>query len=317
MTNPLVSILLPAYNAEKYIAETIDSLLSQSYQNFELLIADDGSIDTTKQIIDQYEDTRIMPLHNSENIGKPRTIERLFNHSSGQVITMHDADDVSHPERLKKMIIFMNQNPDLMMAGHIIQRMSEDGRLLPLYRKKSNDRVEIINSMEVHNTDGDPSMFIRRQIIESIGGLFRPYFQNNMDYDLALRIIEKYATGNLLEVLSYYRNVPGSISKGIDSYKKLTTQKITQYLHKERLNGQQDALQRDDWPLIEQLEKKYAEPYMNDPTLHLREMASFFMYTQMYKEAIKYSWRAIMLKPFSIINLRTFQYCVRKTFLKL
>lgn len=310
-----ISILISAYNAEKYVEEAIVSLLNQEFQSFEIVIADDGSNDMTRTIIDGFNDERLRAFHNNENIGKPKTIEKLLARSEGRIISIHDADDTSHPKRLSKMFQFLSDNPDLKMAGHDIQRMTEDGQLLPLFRKKSASYEEIKRMMEADNTDGDPSMFIRREIIPNIGGLFRPYFQNNMDYDLALRIIEKYKTGNLTEVLSYYRNVPGSISKGISSYKKLTTQKITQFLHKERKSGLADALERGDGDLIKQLENEFAQPYVRDQTLHLREMAAFFMYTHMNKEAIKYSLEAVKREPFKFVNLRTLQYCLRKTYL--
>ena len=167
--------------------------------------------------------------------------------------------------------------------------------------------------MELDNTDGDPSMFIRREIIEDIGGLFRPYFQNNMDYDLALRIIEKHKTGNVKEVLSYYRNVPGSISKDVRSHKKLITQNITKYLHMERMEGKADAIERGDIDLVRELENKYSQPYINDSTLHLREMAAFYMYCRMNRDAINLMLIAIGKEPFKLENWHTLQYCLRKS----
>ena len=78
LVHPLVSVLLPAHNAEKYINETIDSILAQTYTNFELLIADDCSTDDTRKIIDSYSDNRIKCFHNSENLRKPKTRQKLF-----------------------------------------------------------------------------------------------------------------------------------------------------------------------------------------------------------------------------------------------
>lgn len=311
-----ISVLMPAYNASSYINEAIESILKQTYSDFELLIADDGSSDNTKAIIDAYEDPRIKTFHNEENLKKPLTIQKLFENSIGDIITMHDADDLSLPNRFEEIIKKFQERPDICMCGHSIERISEDGKPLKLYRKKVSDYDEIKKRMARDNSDGDPSMFIKREVLEKLGVLFRPYFQNNMDYDLALRVIEKYESTNLPQVLSYYRNVANSISKGIPTYHKLITQQITQYLAKERASGIPDALERGDMQLIKELEVKYAQPYQADPTLHLRKMAEFFMYVKMNKSAIKYMWLAIKQEPLKISNWRTLQYCIRKTLLK-
>lgn len=315
LVHPLVSVLLPAHNAEKYINETIDSILAQTYTNFELLIADDCSTDDTRKIIDSYSDNRIKCFHNSENLRKPKTIQKLFENSKGELITMHDADDISLPQRFEKMVEVFQKQPDVYMCGHIIERMTEKGVPLGLYRKKSDDFQEIVQLMKTDNSDGDPSMFIKREVIEDLGEIFRPYFANNMDYDFALRVVEKYKTTNLLEVLSYYRNVPNSISKGVLTYQKLVTQDITKFLAQERAEGKKDALQRNDMATIKKMEELYSLPYQKDITLHFRKMANFFMYCKMNNSAIQSMLNAVRLEPFKFENWRVLQYCIRKTYL--
>ena len=313
-----LSVLIPVYNAEKYLKETLESILSQTFTAFELLICDDGSSDNSVKIIQDFivKDQRIRFLQNEKNIGKPLTIKRLFEHSQGEIITMHDADDISFPDRFEKMLEYMDAHPQYAMCGHIIQRLTEDGKPLNLFRNKSADFEEIKKQMQLDNTDGDPSMFIRREIVDSVGGLFRPYFQNNMDYDLALRIIEKYQTSNLLEVLSYYRNVGTSISKGITSYKKLITQKVTQWLAEERKQKGIDSLTAGDYEKIRQMEELFSEPYKKDKTLYLHELTSKFMYFQMYDIAIKSAFAAVKKEPFKFKNWRLLQYCLRNVLLK-
>src|SRR5690606_23474520 len=193
----LISVLMPAYNAASYIRPAIDSILSQDYRNFELLIADDCSTDNTRAIIDSYSDDRIKTFHNAENLRKPLTVQKLFSFSTGELVTIHDADDVSLPARFREIVNIFNAQPDICMCGHSIERISERGEPLGLYRMKVSDYEKIKRQMISENTDGDPSMFIRREVLENLGEIFRPYFMNNMDYDLALRIIEKYRTTNL------------------------------------------------------------------------------------------------------------------------
>jgi glycosyltransferase involved in cell wall biosynthesis len=114
---PYISVLMPAYNAEKYILDAINSILSQTYQNFELLIADDGSTDGTKSIIDTITDPRVSRYHNIENLGKTTTVDILYKHSQGVLITIHDADDISLPTRFEKQVAEFLNHPDLGMCG--------------------------------------------------------------------------------------------------------------------------------------------------------------------------------------------------------
>lgn len=315
--NILISVLMSAFNSENYIAEAIKSILAQSYPNFELLIADDGSTDNTRSVIDSFSDIRIKRYHNKSNIGKAETINKLYNYSKGELITIHDADDISLTKRFEKVIEFFEYYNDFFMCGHIIERISESGKPLGLYRKKITSFEDIRKNMEIYNTDGDASIFIKREVCEDLDYIFRPYFKNNMDYDLALRIIEKYKSSNIDEVLYYYRNNPKSISKNIPNYRILITQKLTQFFYQERKEKGIDSLEEGNWDLIKTKEKDFSIPYINDKTLYLRETAARMMYYQMNKEAVRYSWQAIIKEPLKLINWRTLQYCLRKSIIKI
>ena len=308
-----ISVLMSAYNAEKYLQYAIESIKEQTYSSWELLICDDGSIDSTYDIAKKHESSYVKVYKNETNKGKPLSVNKLYSLSSGDLITIHDADDISLPERFKLMAETF-ANTDVFVCGHIIERMTEEGKPLGLYRDKVVDPNEILHHMETDNTDGDPSLFFRREVVESLNGqLLRSYFPNNMDYDMALRMIEKYKFTNILQVLSYYRNVPNSISKGITNYKKLTTQKMTQFFYRQRKSKGTDALMDGDWDLIKEKENDFSEVYRKDKTLFLREMAAFYMYTKMNREAIKNSLIAIKMEPHKLINWRILQYCLRKS----
>ncbi|MEQ8473929.1 MAG: glycosyltransferase family A protein [Marinoscillum sp.] len=308
-----ISVLMSAYNAEDYISEAIRSIVNQTYTEWELLICDDASSDRTSQIVKSYKDTRIKLYRNQENLKKPRSINYLFTKSCGSLITVHDADDVSLPRRFEKLVAVFRNDSELYMCGHIIERMNINGKPLGLFRKKAANYEEIKKAMSESNTDGDPSVFIRREVFDKIGEVFRPYFNNNMDYDLALRVIEKFRSTNIKEVLSYYRNVPNSISKGVVTHKKLITHYITKELAKQRQETGSDALMVNDFEQIEEWERIYSQPYLQDKTLHFREMASFFMYTKMNKQAILFMLKAIVQDPWKWKNWHTLQYCIRRT----
>ena len=118
---PLVSIIMPVYNCEKYISEAIESVLSQSYQNWELLIVDDGSTDHSPEIIDRYaqKDVRIQSFHN-KNEGVSAARNFALSKISGELVTFIDSDDVYHPDRLQRMASVFENHPacDIVFSRH-------------------------------------------------------------------------------------------------------------------------------------------------------------------------------------------------------
>lgn len=114
---PKVSVLMPVYNAQDYLAEAIDSVLSQTFTDWELIIGDDGSTDGTEDIIRLYTDKRISYLKNDCNIGHTKTKYSLLDHSQGEYIAFLDADDVSLPDRFALQVQFLDNNPDYGLCG--------------------------------------------------------------------------------------------------------------------------------------------------------------------------------------------------------
>lgn len=122
MNCPRVSILLPAYNAERYLREAIDSMLSQTYQNFELLIIDDGSKDRTAEIVRSYTDERIRFIQNECNIGLANTLNKGMRLARGEYLARMDADDISLPTRLEIQVRYLDEHPDVMLCSCALQQ---------------------------------------------------------------------------------------------------------------------------------------------------------------------------------------------------
>ena len=118
--SPLVSVILPVYNQEKYIAETIESVLNQTYNRFELLILDDGSTDGSAQIINEYagRDNRITTFF-EKNAGRSNATNTLAHRASGQFLALLDADDLMEPNRLERQIAFHLTNPGIEASRRI------------------------------------------------------------------------------------------------------------------------------------------------------------------------------------------------------
>src|SRR5580698_9685158 len=111
INNPKVTVLMPVYNGEKYIKEALESILQQTFIDFEFLIINDGSTDNSVSIIKSFNDNRIRLIHNEKNSGLVYSLNKGIGLSNGEYIARMDCDDVSIPERLEKQVGFLNSNP--------------------------------------------------------------------------------------------------------------------------------------------------------------------------------------------------------------
>ena len=128
MAKPLVSVLMTTYNGRRFISETIESILSQTYSNFEFLIIDDCSADETASIVEQYDDRRIRLIRNQSNLGIPRSRNRGIEQAAGTYMAVTDHDDISAPDRLTRQVAFLETHPDVVLLGTGSNLLS-DGRL--------------------------------------------------------------------------------------------------------------------------------------------------------------------------------------------
>ena len=127
--NPLISVLMPVYNGEKYLREAIDSVLAQTYTNFELLLINDGSTDSSKDIILSYSDPRIRYIENEQNLKLIATLNKGIDLAKGDYIARMDADDVCMPNRLLTQLRFMQKHPQIDMCGSWALRINSAGQI--------------------------------------------------------------------------------------------------------------------------------------------------------------------------------------------
>ena len=316
MKEPLVSIILPVYNAEKYIEESIQSILNQTYSNWELLIADDMSEDKTKDIVGSYNDSRIKTYHNNINMGPFPTRNKLLKYAKGNLITFQDADDISHSKRLEEQIKAFLNDPMLGIVGTWIEVILENGKVINRMKYPIEDS-EIKQTNQTMNAFFNPTAMIRREAYEKLGG-FREYLLNgfsNQDYDWTYLISDNYKSYNIPQYLYKYRQLANSVSKQI-SPKRLIGDKVVQFLGKRRKeNNGLDYIHTNELQAIDDFVISLLEPYEKDRSLIYREYASKYMYAGLEKSAIKVSWQAIQKEPLKVINWRTLFYCVRKSLL--
>jgi glycosyltransferase involved in cell wall biosynthesis len=218
---PLVSVILPTYNAAAYLGKAIESILAQSYSNFELIIINDGSSDNTAALLTQYGDPRILVIH-QPNLGLPKALNAGIQIAKGKYLARQDADDVSLPERLAQQVSFMEKNPSCALLGTwtniMIAKDIGSGNLSsqPSGRQHQHPTVNgalqvllLMNNQFVHS-----SVMIRMACLKTIGLYSEdPEYFPPEDYDLWLRIAQQYSIANLPQVLLEYLEVPTSISR--------------------------------------------------------------------------------------------------------
>ena len=241
MNSSVVSVILPAYNCEKYIGKSIQSVLQQTCTDFEVIIVNDGSTDKTEASILQYADQRIIYLKNPENKGLIYTLNRAIEHAQGKYIARMDADDICLPQRLAKQNEYLNTHPDTTMVASTISFIDETGNdkgIWPLDRKMISPDL-IRNKMPFENCIAHPSIMIRSDILKKLKYNSRQV--NIEDYDLWLRLLSRgYVIDKINEPLLLYRTHGDSVThlylkKKNFFFKHLRMKRI--FLAKEILSG--------------------------------------------------------------------------------
>lgn len=305
-----LSILLSAYNAEPFIAEAIDSLIAQTFQDFELIIADDGSSDRTRSIIDQYQKhPQIVISHNEKNMGKVATINRLFSQSQGEFVTVHDADDVSLPERFEIQLRKLQHNESLVMCGTWFDYVDTSKKLI--FRCESISNYEEIRERIMHESVfHGPTVVLRRCAMEKAGEFFRPFFDGfNEDADLNMRLSEQGECYNIPQSLYKYRVVSGSLSKDLDA-RKMVLYRVVVFLALQRQETGSDMLERGQEDVVQEyLDEQIAAFTSNNRTFH-QEIVWKLLYFGLVNDAIRKAVLGILRQPFIFSNYKLLIYCL-------
>jgi glycosyltransferase involved in cell wall biosynthesis len=194
-----MTVLMPVYNASRFLREALDSVLSQTFQDFEFLIMDDGSTDDSIEIIQGYNDSRIRLLRNEKNLGISETLNKGIQLSSCELIARMDADDVCNPFRLQKQYNYMTSHPDCALLSSWTRVMTEDNKFVRLERYRS--RYYYYN-LTFECWMYHPSVVFRRAPVLDVGAYSMRYSE---DYDLFWKLSVKYEIGNIAEPLVNYR----------------------------------------------------------------------------------------------------------------
>jgi len=202
---PLVSVLLSVFNDEKYIYESIRSILCQTFEDFELIVIDDASNDHTAEILASFSDPRIRISRNSTNLGLTRSLNIGLDLCKGKYIARMDSDDISHPERFARQVDFLEKHPSIGVLGTNYERITIEGTHTGKVRTHRSDWELVHWLINFENPISHPTVCLRTNLIRQVGG-YDENFRYTQDYDLWGRLARITHLANLPETLLYYRS---------------------------------------------------------------------------------------------------------------
>jgi len=210
--NPLVSVIIPAYNAEKYVAEAISSILSQTYKNIEVIIIDDASADSTLKIIHEYKlkDDRIRLYNNKKNVGIGANRARGIKLAKGEYICWQDADDISLPNRVASQVSYLNDHLGVGVVGGFIQFFDETGD--GVIRRYAENDAALRSKIFRYNPIAQPASMFRAEVYRKVG-LYNLKYVVSEDLEMLFRAGTKYHFANVQEVVLKYRQTTNSLTR--------------------------------------------------------------------------------------------------------
>ncbi|MCG3164385.1 MAG: hypothetical protein POELPBGB_00139 [Bacteroidia bacterium] len=302
MQQPLVSIVMPAYNAEKYIAASVQSILTQTYENFELLIADDCSTDLTKTILSNFSDSRISFHHNDNNQGYLKTCNKLFSLCKGDLVTFQDADDISVADRIQKQVNEFLKDKELGICTSNSVMIDSNGKKI-MSRKWAIDYEKFRTDADYEALLCGATIMLKNDLLQEIG-LYHEYFNRlgGEDYEWFFRAVCKGKGIHLNDELYYYRIHNSAVKVNNTSPRTIYIHDIIKeirarnILHNEYLlDGKHDAE-------LKALEEKFEKEFRDEPSKVFRIKANGAIALKQYGNFIKLTWRALKSEPFNSKN---------------
>ena len=212
MDSPAVSVLMSVYNGQEFVREAIESILAQTFRNFEFLIIDDGSTDVTPEILSVFarRDKRVRVVSHS-NRGRALSLNIGIDLSAGKYIARMDADDVALPTRFQEQVEFLEQHPDVIVLGGAVELINMAGQALQIFEQPLED-AQIRLAMQSRCPICHPTVLMKKDSALAAGG-YRKALLDADDYDLWLRMAELGKLANLGQVLLRYRVHAGQVSQ--------------------------------------------------------------------------------------------------------
>jgi len=244
---PLVTVLMSVYNGEDFLAKAIESILGQTFKDFEFLIINDGSRDKSSEIAGKFAQAdRRIRLIEQDNKGLVAALNRGLEEARGTLIARIDADDIAYPNRLEKQVAHMGENPEVIASGSAITLIDTQGQIIRQIKYPVSTeavRKQMIDGSKLAH----PAVMMRRAVVLKVGA-YREVCRPADDYDLWLRLLEVGEIDNLKEPLLYYRQHDNKMSNTESFSMRLATE-CAKFSYQMRKNGKADPLDSMKFPL--------------------------------------------------------------------
>ena len=288
--SPLVSCVMSVFNGKRYLADAVESILSQTFTDFEFVVIDDGSTDTSPRLLERYAaaDSRLR-LTRRPNTGLTRALNEGLRLARGEFVARMDGDDVAERTRFERQVAFLRQHADCVAVGCALQLLDPDGAPLAEQRPPTTHEAIVARLLQGEGAVPHPSAMIRRSALLAVGG-YREDFPAAQDLDLWLRLSEFGRLANLGEILLRYRLHADSV----------TARRRTQQLAcAER--AVREALLRRGQPVPGRIQLPDAKP--SSPARTLRGSARMAWRSGHVSTARKHAWAAFQAAPWCCSNL--------------
>jgi glycosyltransferase involved in cell wall biosynthesis len=203
VSTPTVSVIMPVHNSEQYLAEAIDSILCQTWSDFELIIINDGSQDNSTVVISEYQkrDSRIR-VYTQENLGVTFALRRGWQATLGEYIARMDADDISLPKRFEQQVKFLNEHPEIGVVGTWVKTFNSES---PTIWRYPTDHPAIKAQLLFGPPLAHPSVMMRKALFDSAQINYDPTYKRAQDYALWVEAAKHFHLANIPQVHLLYR----------------------------------------------------------------------------------------------------------------
>ena len=233
---PTVSVVMPAHNAAAYIEEAVQSVLAQTFSDFELVIVDDGSTDRTQEILSRFNDDRIRILRHDQRLGVVAARNTAGHAARGQYLAVLDADDRARPNRLRVQVDYLESHPKFVAVGGAAQRITADGRQLNTVRYVSDPDlvswIALFCNPVVHST-----LMVRRTDWLAVGAYDSADLYGTEDYGLILRLLDRGRVSNLPLPLADYRLSPTQLTATSFQLQNVQADRLVHNVLRQRLRS--------------------------------------------------------------------------------
>lgn len=282
MNKPMVTVLMSVYNGEKFLKEAIESILNQTFTDFEFLIINDGSTDKSVEIIESYKDSRIRLINNEKNLKLIASLNKGVSLARGKYIARMDCDDVSMPERLEKEVNFLESNTDHGLVGTYYTVIDGEGKeQRNVSYPSSNDLIKLFLSLNCPLAHG--SIMGRAELFkQNQYGSKESYAVE--DYELWTRMAKETKIHNIPEYLFKYRIYGESFSDSKTQLMYNQTLELSKKQYKDKKNEYKDLVKKQILSDLYKQEKPEAVEYINK---WLQSFAKRFLYVHEFGYALR------------------------------